>query len=130
MVIDKIRMDLLEVLGKAETFLSFSDTAKLKELSDKTIFNASVYQDQDSLKIAIIIYSLSKIMERGSLDPKNFLEIISYAKTRIEQNKESEYHDAISKLLDDISHEDSKIGIYFEEVLEQAKVELRKLFDR
>lgn len=130
-MIEKIRLDLLEVLGKSETFLSYSDSAKLKELSNKTIYNASVYQDQDSLKLAIIIYSLSKIMERGIKDPKNFVMLISEAKVRVEDRKEDEYRAIVSKLLDAIAHEDTKLGLYFDEVLEQAKVKKGgKLFEQ
>ena len=57
--------NLLYIFRKAQIALNSRDIFLLKELSNKTIHNASIYQDTDSISTAVIIYSLSKIMERS-----------------------------------------------------------------
>src|SRR3989344_9523517 len=53
-----------EILEETKISLKQNDSIKLKELSNQTIHAASIYQDTDSISIAIITYSLSKILER------------------------------------------------------------------
>ncbi len=54
-------MNILEETRKAT---AEENVIRLKELSNQTIHSASTSQDTDSILIAIIIYSLSKIIER------------------------------------------------------------------
>ncbi|MCH8945791.1 MAG: hypothetical protein IIA85_02620 [Nanoarchaeota archaeon] len=54
-------MNILEETKKAT---AEENVIRLKELSNQTIHSASTSQDTDSILIAIIIYSLSKIIER------------------------------------------------------------------
>ncbi len=55
---------ILNVLRQTKKAVKENDSIRLKELSNQTIHSASVYQDMQSILIAIIIYSLSKILER------------------------------------------------------------------
>jgi len=45
--------------------LKAKDTLKLKQLSDQTNNTASRTQDSDNIAVAVIVYSLGKILERG-----------------------------------------------------------------
>ncbi|HLD19578.1 MAG TPA: hypothetical protein VJB90_06250 [Candidatus Nanoarchaeia archaeon] len=121
-MIDSIKLDLLAVLTKSDAYISFSDSSKLKELSNHTIHDAGIYQDQDSLKLAIIVYALSKMMERGLTETAQFSELLKDAKSQLENGKEEDFSQTLGKLLDKIGHEDSKMGVYVEEVIRQAKV--------
>ncbi len=121
-MIDKIQLELLSVLNKGEAYVSYADTNRLKALSDEAIHSAGIYQDQDSLKVAIIVYALSKIFERGQIDPAPFTQLLREAHERLENGNVDEFHHTITKLLDRIGHEDTKMGLYVEEVLHQAKV--------
>ena len=55
---------VLKVLQQTKEAVRKEDTIKLKKLSNQTIHSASIHQDADSIMIALIIYSLSKILER------------------------------------------------------------------
>ncbi|MEK6967431.1 MAG: hypothetical protein AABX51_02255 [Nanoarchaeota archaeon] len=121
-MIDTVKLDLLVVLSKSDAYVSFSDSAKLKELSNHTIHNAGIYQDQNSLKIAIIVYSISKMLERGLSDTLQFSNLLKEAKAHLENGNEEKFHETLGKLLDKIAHEDSKMGVYVEEVIRQAKI--------
>ena len=54
----------LQILEEAKIAIEKTDAVRLKELSDKTIHTASTHQDSISITLAVIIYSLGKIMER------------------------------------------------------------------
>lgn len=54
----------INVLESAAEAIKNRDVIKLKELSNRTIHTASTEQDTDSITIAVLIYSLSKIIER------------------------------------------------------------------
>ena len=55
---------VLEVLEKTKEALKKEDYVTLKELSDQTLHTASINQDPDVISLAVIIYSLSKMIER------------------------------------------------------------------
>jgi hypothetical protein len=57
---------VVNILEQANQAIKKQDVVKLKELSNKTIHSASIYQDPDNIAIALILYSLSKIIERKS----------------------------------------------------------------
>jgi hypothetical protein len=56
--------NILTILEKTRDAVKKEDSAQLKELSNRTIHTASTAQDPDNILIAIIVYSLSKIIER------------------------------------------------------------------
>ena len=55
---------VINILEETQKATAEENVVKLKELSNNTIHTASTSQDTDSILIAIIIYSLSKIIER------------------------------------------------------------------
>jgi hypothetical protein len=57
--------NILFILKSSRKALKNKNSFLLKELSNKTIHGASIYQDPDSIAIAVTIYTLSKIIERG-----------------------------------------------------------------
>lgn len=56
--------NILRILTETREALKKQDSIKLKSLSDQTIHTASITQDPDNIALAVIIYSLSKIIER------------------------------------------------------------------
>jgi len=119
-----VRKDIISVLNDAETFVKQEDGFKLRELSNHTIHNASIFQDEESIVIAVLIYSLSKIIERhhdGVLAEKISVKIAA-AKNNLILNRLQEYKDIVKELLNFISETDSKIKLYIEEVISQARI--------
>ncbi len=55
---------ILEILKQVKKSLERKDYLTIKKLSDEVIAHASVHQDPDLIAIAVIIYSLSKLIER------------------------------------------------------------------
>lgn len=57
---------LISVIENAVKALKTNNYVELQNLSDQTVHSASIYQDTDSISIAVVIYSLSKIVSRRS----------------------------------------------------------------
>jgi len=55
---------MIDVLQQTSEAIKNKDVSKLKELSNQTIHTASTHKDTDSISVAVIIYSLGKILER------------------------------------------------------------------
>ena len=54
---------VIEILRDVDKAIKDKNTALLSELSNRTIHSASIYQDPDSIALAVTIYTLSKIFE-------------------------------------------------------------------
>jgi len=63
--------NVLKILQETKIAFEKEDSFQLKHLSNQTIHTISITHDSDNIAIAVIIYSLSKIVERK--DYKNYL---------------------------------------------------------
>ena len=122
-----VKKDIIHVLSDSMEILRVAeerDVADLRELSNHTMHNASIFQDEDSISIAILIYSLSKVIERkeGKLQYSNLVKLIGAAKVALEGNNIDSYRRNIRKLFDFISSVDSKLKLYVEKVINQAEI--------
>ncbi len=122
-----VKKDILRVLSDVTNILKVEeekDVADLRELSNHVIHDASIFQDEDSVSIAILIYSLSKVIERreGKLNYKVLLGLIRDAKNDLEQNRIDGYRKVIKKLFRFISTIDTKLKLYIEQVINQAEI--------
>ena len=100
------------------------DIMDMKELSNHTIHNASIFQDEDSVSVAILIYSLSKIIERkqGELNYTNINNLLKAAYNSLDNNDVEDYRRRIRRLFHFISTIDTKLKLYIEEVINQALI--------
>lgn len=127
---EKIKKDIISILDDSLEYIYCKDISKIKELSNHTIHNASIFQDQDSLSIAVIMYALPKIFERKGFISKNIINYIKKSKSALAQNKFELYRKSIKGLIENISREDTKLKLYIQEVVEQAQVKKgSKLYD-
>ena len=117
-----VRKDILLVLKESRHILIEKNSQMLKELSNHTIHNASIFQDEDSLSIAVIIYSLSKLIERNRLDVMKAEKEIAAAERALTEERISDYEHHIKHLFSLISKSDTKLRMYIEEVVQQAQV--------
>ena len=121
-----VKKDLLSVLKATLETLNQPEPniALLKKISNRTLHNASIYQDEHSISIAILIYSLSKILERIK-DNQNYPKIVNLLALSIEyledDNIES-YHDFITQIFSIIGKADKKFKLYIQEVIRQASI--------
>ena len=84
---ETIKKDALHILDGVIEILKVKeqkDVIEIKNLSNHTIHNASVFQDDCSVSIAVVIYALSKIVERKQheLNYIQILKILEKARTK------------------------------------------------
>jgi hypothetical protein len=127
-MIEQIKSELLYVLKTVPEIVH--DAAKLSDLSNYTIKSASIYQDSDSISIAIIIYAVSKMMARHEehaienwheIYPKIFKEI-DEARTDLEADNIQGYRNHVKHIMEVISTFDKDVKLYIQEVIEKAKI--------
>ena len=121
--------EMLIQVHKAGIALRDRDSTELKKISDLSITEASVFQEEESVSLAIIFYALSKIVDRTPKETEyqstkldriiNRLEKIEILlkNKRIEEIKKS-----IKEIFDIIQEMDDKIPMYIQEIIEKARV--------
>ncbi len=126
----EVKKDILNILKKSTKLIKENNTTKLKELSNHTIHDASIYQDEYSTTIAVLIYSLAKIFERTrykkykswSLFYKTVLTTIKSSFKYLEKNQIENYELEIQNLLNTINKLEPKFRNYVQEVIKKAKI--------
>ena len=117
-----VRQDILDVLRQGIEALRKGDAFRVKELSNGVIHNASIFQDEDSLGIAVLMYALSKTMERGRLDADEMAKLLAKAKSALETFNFAEHRLAVKLALKKISEADARLKLFVNNVIEQAEL--------
>ena len=122
-----IKRDIISVLSKVAEILKVkeeTDVAEIKELSNHVIHNASVFQDEDSISIAILIYSLSKIIERKQrdLDYGKVMKMMNSAIDSLNSNQDDSFRKSVKEMFTFIRTMDEKLKLYIHEVINQAQI--------
>lgn len=121
---DKVKRDILSVLNTASKRIRVNDFATLKDLSNMTIHNASIFQDSDSISAAVIMYALSKIVDRTK-EPtilNRLLAQVDKCAVLLERNKLEAYRNSVRSIFKMIAGYDDKFKLYIDEVLEKSQV--------
>ncbi len=122
---DVIKKDILAVLEQALSALQAQDYHALGELSNHIIHDASVFQDDDSVSVAVLVYALGKVAQRcceQQVSCVHFPPIIAQARDLLAQGREEEYRAVVRRLIDEIRKLDDKLKLYITEVMEKARV--------
>ncbi|MAG02474.1 hypothetical protein CMI42_03995 [Candidatus Pacearchaeota archaeon] len=130
---------ILNILRKVKKSLQERDYIRLKILSDKVIEHVSVHQDSDLLSVTVIIYALSKLIERESYKKeknwdrfyKGFLMNINEMIKALEREDMGGFRDEIkqnSKLLQGLT---GRLKLYLSDVFRKARInKASKVYDQ
>ncbi len=121
---------VIEVLEKAEKAIKNEDVSEIKELSNQTLHSASIYQDADNISLAVVLYSLSKIIERTSYKEekgwadfkKNYTTCLSRAKLALKAEDIEVYRDQIACIREHIGKLSGDLKKYIEDVFRKAQI--------
>lgn len=121
---------IVDVLEKTKSALSEQNILLLKDLSNQTLHCASTEQDTGSIMIAVIVYSLGKILERKeSLKLKNINQFIKRFNGSIDlairaakEGNEERYEYYLGMARKSISSLSVNLKPYIEEVLRKASI--------
>ena len=97
---------------------------EIKEQSNYVIHNASIYQDKDSILVAVIIYSVSKVLERtdAKLVKSKIINHLVEAIKFLKQNNKKSFEQELKHLNLELNKLDPKLKLHIKEVFEKAKV--------
>ncbi|MFA5142438.1 MAG: hypothetical protein WC471_05720 [Candidatus Woesearchaeota archaeon] len=124
----EIKKDVLDILNRVIVILDkkeIRDVLELKEISDHTLHDASIFQDKDSISIGVLVYALAKVFERDFHDTFMYNKTLSKlkeAKDSLQRNDIDNYRLCIKEITSIISKVDFKFKMYVEQVLEKARI--------
>lgn len=127
---ERIRQNSLQVLESVLHAIRRGDIKSLKELSNMTIHTASVMQDQISISLAVIIYSLAKVFERTRYSQykgwssfcNDCVKDLERAYEELEHGEDAAFEESLKKYIGLISELDFKLKEYIHDVLLKAKI--------
>lgn len=128
---EHIRQNIIRILDKAIIAIKQKDIKILRELSNQTIHDATIYQDEYAITVAVLIYSLSKINEREEhysefkgwrsycIDCLISLEKI---KQKLDSNDIKSFEISLKQYISNLGKEDKKLKLHMQEVLRNARI--------
>lgn len=119
-----------EVIQNAIKALQNFNSQNLRELSNQTIHSASLKQDSGSITLAVLIYTLSKIIERNDhLKVKNWNKLskkivqwLELSKDALEKNNLEKYEEHLKEARKTLSQISPNLKEYIKEVLRKAEI--------
>ncbi|MEK6914260.1 MAG: hypothetical protein AABW83_01280 [Nanoarchaeota archaeon] len=96
---------ILNILRLAREAIQDKNYFKIKELSNQFVHHSSINQDADVISTAVILYSLSKMIERDDYKKeknwdefyRNYLATIKNMIFALEKNDHNKFHEEIEK---------------------------------
>jgi hypothetical protein len=120
-----VKEDILAVLQKVMEALKQEDYSELAALSNHTIHDASIFQEDDPLTLAVLVYALSKVigrcMERKQACPA-VAPTLQKAHDALKQDDDNAYRALMKNLLREIGQYDAQLKFYIQEVIQQARI--------
>lgn len=121
---------VIELLKETLKAINQEDIIKLKDLSNQTIHSASIYQDMDNIIVAVVIYSVSKIIERSNYRDypqwKPFIQSLKshleHAHNALEKDDLSRFRFEIKKIRKAISKLSGNFKYHIQDVFRKAEI--------
>ena len=117
---EEVKEDIVNLWNAAFEYIEEGDFVGLRALSNHTIHNASIFHDELSVTAGVIVYSLSKMTERGSLDSKMVLSLIMKMLKSVDS--ETKYHESQRNFLEFIKDTDIAFSDYLQAILQSARI--------
>jgi predicted HTH domain antitoxin len=121
---------IISILKRVKIAIRENNVISLKDLSNQTIHSASINQDEISITLAVIIYSISKIIERTSYEHyPNFKDCCSSIESRIskaivflEKDAEESFLRELQNLIKDLEKTSGNFKKHIENVFRKARI--------
>lgn len=120
-----VKNDILHILDKVGALIDQKNSGEIKNLSGQTVHNASIFQDEDSINIAVIIYALSKLIERPNVPQElynNIKNLLNTAHNFLEKVDFHNYNITIEKIGSLISSFDDQLKLYIDKIMNDAQI--------
>ncbi|RLG15973.1 hypothetical protein DRN69_02110 [Candidatus Pacearchaeota archaeon] len=126
----KERDNILRIFQETKEAIKKGDSAKIKGLSDQTINTASLTHDPDNIAVAVIVYSLSKILERKEYKKlpgwerfyKAYIKAIDKIISALKKDDEKKVRENLKLIRKEIGKLSGKLKKYIQDVFTKAKI--------
>ncbi|MBN2566951.1 hypothetical protein JXB02_02600 [Candidatus Woesearchaeota archaeon] len=130
---ETIKADLIRIWAKVLEIINTpdpNDIFELRDISNFTIHNASIYQDKDSTSAAILVYALSKLADRKISFGKEFTRPITRFTDLLKKDDLIGYRKRVIALFKHVESIDARLRYYIDEVVRLAQIKKgSKLYD-
>lgn len=124
------RGHILNVLNKVIKALKQEDYLEIKFLSNQMVHNSSINQDPDSISVAVVIYSLSKMIERENYKQyrnwkffyTNYITSLKRAIRALEKDNLSSFRNEMEYIRKLIQNLSGNLKNYMVEVFRKAQI--------
>ncbi len=124
------RENILKIFRETKEAVSRGDSAKIKNLSDQTTHAASLTHDPDNIAAAVIIYSLSKIIEREDYRKlpgwdkfySVYVDCIDKVITALEKEDDEAFRKHVKMIRSAMEKASGKLKVYIQEVFRRAEI--------
>ena len=121
---------ILRIFKETKEAVKKKDVIKLKDLSNQTIHTASLTQDSESIAVAVIIYSISKMLERKKYESypnwEKFYELvlleIDNSVNAIKKDDEKAFKKSLTAIRSSIGKLSGKLKDYIKDVFRKASI--------
>ncbi len=122
--------NLLRIVIEAKDAIIRNDSYKLKTLSDQTIHSAAIYQDADNILLAVIIYSLAKVIEREGYKKmegweffyRSIIKNLDLARKCIEKNNVEDFVNILGRIRNSINKIEGDLSGYIRDIFYKAEI--------
>jgi len=122
--------NIIDIFEKAKKAIKEEDVIAIKDLSNRTIHTSAIYQDPDNINVAVILYALSKIIERTRYREmpgwdkfeKTYIDALENALIALKRDDIKVYRDQINRIKDVINELSGHLKKYIEEVFRKAQI--------
>ncbi len=122
--------NVLKILRETKAALEDENGINMKALSDQTVHAASIYQDPDNIIVAVLVYALSKIIERRRYRAypgwktfmKNYVICIDKSIAALEEGNEGKFRKEIKHIRKHINALSGDFRKHIQDVFIKAQV--------
>lgn len=122
--------NVLRILEETKRAVEENDSLKIKNLSNQTTNTASLTHDPDNIAVAVIVYSLSKILEKTDYRKlpgwnafyKIYINAINKTISAIKKGNEKEVSLNLKIITQAIGKLSGKLKIYVQDIFRKAQI--------
>ena len=122
--------NISRILRETKKFIEEDNSQGIKVLSDQTIHSATISQDADNIIVAVLVYSLSKILEREHYrDMEGWREFydsmtgdLTLAIQELEKNDIDKTRVYLGKIRNSLNEISGNLGQYIKDIFRKAEI--------
>ena len=122
--------NILRILRETKKFIEGDNAHELKALSNQTIHSATISQDGDNVVVAVLVYSLGKVLERDHYRNmegwtgfyNSVTKNLGLAVRSIEKNNMNNARIYLGRIRNSLNKIDGNLGSYIKDVFKKAEI--------